>query len=274
MSPRRRRPRRAFLLAGIGVHAGKPGRVEVAPAAFGTGLRWRRPGGADTAVHLAFARVGPGRTELVAADGDALWTPEHLLAALVAHGVTDAWLEATGPEVPLLDGSAAPWAAGLAENLEEGPELAPLALAAPVRVAAGEAWAEAVPAGALSLHVAFALPGCPSAVAVPPDALATVLAARTFVRRSDIAAALAAGRGAGANAENTVVWGEGGAEGPLRTPDEPVRHKALDLLGDLALLGAPLAAAVSVHRGTHALHHALVAAILASDAEFAATGRS
>jgi UDP-3-O-[3-hydroxymyristoyl] N-acetylglucosamine deacetylase len=66
--------------------------------------------------------------------------------------------------------------------------------------------------------------------------------------------ALAMGRGRGANAENTVVWGEGGALGPLRFPDEPVRHKALDAIGDLALLGARFRGCMRVSRGAHRLH--------------------
>ena len=80
----------------------------------------------------------------------------------------------------------------------------------------------------------------------------------------DVARLRAAGRGAGANLENTVIWGSDGPINPVRVPDEPVLHKLVDLVGDLALLGRPLVGNLRVQRGSHALHHDLVRALLSA----------
>ena len=92
---------------------------------------------------------------------------------------------------------------------------------------------------------------------------AEVAWARTFVLAHQVEALRAAGRGRGATAENTVIWGGPNAPAGARSPDEAVRHKLLDLIGDLALMGGPVCARIRVSRGSHALHHALVAALRA-----------
>ena len=106
--------RSAFEHHGVGVHTGEPGWVRVEPAESGAGLLAILEGSAPFSVDASNAHAVGGATVL-SCGGASLFTPEHLLAALVGCGVTDALLVATGPEVPVLDGSALPWVASIRE---------------------------------------------------------------------------------------------------------------------------------------------------------------
>lgn len=243
---------------GTGIHTGRPARIRISPQPFGTGVRFRRGGQA-----LSMARAEPGATVLCG-PGVRLGTPEHLLAAISGLWLTDLLVEVSGgDEVPALDGSAAGWVTALDDaGCAEGPPLSCRALPR-VRVEEAGGWAASDPeSDALSVVVDFGARGPSGALTVRrrEAAFRTEVAwARTFVHADDIATLRAAGRGAGADAQNTAVW----PSGPLRSPDEPVRHKLLDLWGDLALLG-PYAGSVTAHRGSHRLHHALIEAIRAA----------
>jgi UDP-3-O-[3-hydroxymyristoyl] N-acetylglucosamine deacetylase len=198
-------------------------------------------------------------------------TPEHLLAALVGLGVTDAVLTLDGPEVPIRDGSALPWCVDLqASGLVEGPQVEPLRLATPIehREFGGVALAWPADRAELEVSVDYGAEGLPRGEAQlvldPGDFVEHVAWARTFVLERDISAALKAGRGKGATADNTIVWTPRGPRHPMRAPDEVVRHKLLDLVGDLALVGRPFVARIRVEKGSHRLHHALVRRLLAN----------
>jgi UDP-3-O-[3-hydroxymyristoyl] N-acetylglucosamine deacetylase len=245
---------RRLARSGAGVHGGWPCHAEIAPAPLGHGLRIN-----GAPVHLTAVLDGHGATTLQTPAGP-VRTVEHLLAALQIAGVHDARISVVGGEVPILDGSAAGW---VVEALPQGP-LTPLRLQRSVRVADGAAWAEAHPAPTFQLDVSIDFPafGAQRICLLPAD-LPSLIDARTFGFLADVERLQAAGRARGAHLANTAVFADGPVL-PLRAPDEPVRHKALDLLGDLALLGAPLRAHIRVHRGTHRLHHRLVAAILDS----------
>jgi UDP-3-O-[3-hydroxymyristoyl] N-acetylglucosamine deacetylase len=204
---------------------------------------------------LEFARAEPGCTVL-ARESAAIYTPEHLLAALCALGVTDVFAALEGPEVPALDGSACGWVEAIDKaGRSAGP---PLVLWAPretVEVSGwdGQAWLG--PGAHLSVEVDFE-EGPVGTLSVPQDEASfrrDIMWARTFVLARDVERLLAAGRGKGANADNTLVW----PQGQRRAPDEPIRHKLLDAWGDLALLG-PCEVAMRVLRGSHALHQALL----------------
>lgn len=240
------------VVAGRGVHGGRAARVTLRPRAFGEGL-W-----------LGGAPVSPAR--IVGAGGaTTLSGPfrvvEHLLAAVTAAGITDLYVACDADELPILDGSAAPWLAALADVVE-GPPVVPLRPGA-LRIEAAGGVAVVAPDDALDLAVVVdfgrALRGAARWRFGEP---APWIAARTFVLARDVDAALAAGRGQGADAENTVAYEDDGrARFGERFPGEGVAHKLLDLAGDLALVG-PLAARIEVARGSHALHHALVRALV------------
>lgn len=254
-TPRPRRTvARRLARGGVGVHSGRPAHAEVAPAPCGWGLRIN-----GAPVHLDAVSDARGATEIQTPAGP-VRTIEHLLAALQVDGIDDARVTVIGGEVPILDGAARGWRVPARSH---GGTVIPICPPTPIRVEAGRAWAEARPAARLSLDVDIDFPQI-GAQRVRVDDLTTILDARTFGFRRDLPRLRAMGLAFGANPLNTLVFDDGPMT-PLRRRDEPALHKALDLLGDLALLGRPLAAHVRVHRGTHRLHHQLVKAILDSD---------
>ncbi len=262
---------RAFEHRGVGVHSGAPCRARVAPSAYGSGLLLAAHGGLTPVSAAACARGG-GATVLNVGGGT-VGMVEHLLAALVGAGVTDARITVEGPEVPILDGSALPWCDALRDvGLEGGPLGPELVLTRAVEVRHGQSVARALPAEhpLVAVSVDFGSPPLPRGTAQATlgdlERFATEVGfARTFALARDVEALRAAGRGRGATLDNTVVYGEQGVENPggARSADEAVRHKLLDAVGDLALLGTPFRARVEVERGGHALHHQLVRAVLA-----------
>lgn len=250
---------RAVARDGVGVHSGQMCRVRLRPAPFGAGLSAQLASG-SLPIDWRAASGGAGCTRL-ATDTGQLDTAEHLLAALSALGVTDAILEVQGPEIPILDGSAAGWVEALDEaGLVAGPPLSPRPLPrVEVQAAGGSAVAGPGP-DQLAVVVDFGADGPRGELQVERTSAAfraQIAWARTFVRAVDVPRLRAAGRGLGASEANTVVW----PTSPLRAPDEPVRHKLLDAWGDLSLLG-PICGSVRVIRGSHALHHALIAEIV------------
>ncbi len=255
-----RRLKRRVTIEGVGVHTGAHARVHLHPAQWQTG-RIVRLGGGEAAVHVRHASA-PGGCTMLEVGARRLATPEHLLAALVGLGVTDVCIEVDGAEMPILDGSAAPWcAAVMAAGLEQGPPDAPLDVEAPVHVVAhgGEAWLRPAPTCRVSVEVAWPGLSGVASTELGDDFVTEVAPARTFVFAEQVEHLRAAGRGRGASHANTVVWGE---TQHLRFPDEPVRHKLLDAVGDLALAGGPIRGHLHVVRGSHALHQAVLRAWL------------
>lgn len=253
---------------GVGVHTGALARVRVGPARWGHGIRFYRWGTEEYVPALvAWARAGEGSTVLEG-PGFSVRTPEHLLAALYGSGISHARIEIDGPEVPILDGSAREWCERLDEaGSRSGPRQLRVELRRPVRVEAAGGWAEAWPAEGEIVRVDVDFEGGPVGVAQIDleDEVAfieDVAWARTFVHERDVERLRAAGRGLGATLDNTVVYGPDGPINAFRSFDEGVRHKLLDLIGDLALAGAPVQARIVVHRGSHALHQALVREVI------------
>lgn len=245
---------RPVELSGIGVHSGLPAVARIAPAAAGTGLTLN---GSPLGVEL----IADGRfaTRLNTPNGDAR-TVEHLLAALFGLGITDAAVAVVG-EAPILDGSARCWVEAIAPRTLGQP--APRwVLDAPVEVRIGDALASASPADGFSADITIEFPelGRQRCQFDLSQFRAQIAPARTFGFLADAPRMRAAGLALGADLSNTVVFDGGGCLNPegLRFVDEPVRHKGLDLLGDLATLGAPIAAHITVHKGGHRLHHLLV----------------
>jgi len=206
--------------------------------------------------------------------GPAVSTTEHVLAALYGLGVDNAVVEVDGPEVPIMDGSAEPFVAAIDHV---GIETLPtprryIQVLKPVKVGKNGCYGELRPhlrGLRLETEIEFDHPliGCQTlAVEVEPDVFRRDLArARTFGFMRDVAKLWSAGYALGASFENTVVAADNrilNAEG-MRFPDECVRHKAVDAIGDLALAGAPLIGAYHSVRGGHKLNHAVVSALMA-----------
>ncbi|HYF08487.1 MAG TPA: UDP-3-O-acyl-N-acetylglucosamine deacetylase [Acetobacteraceae bacterium] len=287
-TPARDPARRATLAApsaaaeGIGLNTGRRARLVLHPASAGSGIRfrWRASPAAPTlevAALAARACAAPFCTALtLGSDAPLLRTPEHLLAALSACGVDDALVEIEGaPEVPILDGSALPWcrliaAAGIAE---QGERRRILALRRPVELVQEGRFIRAEPATELAFDVSLDLAGWGalrwSGTPTGEGFVSDLTPARSFGRlRWALPLALLARLSRrpvlrGARLSNTAPLVGGTILGGARLPDEPVRHRALDLLGDLALLGMPLHAHVTARRPSHALNQAFVQHLLA-----------
>jgi UDP-3-O-[3-hydroxymyristoyl] N-acetylglucosamine deacetylase len=197
-----------------------------------------------------------------------LATVEHLLAALAGTGVSQAELWLEGEEIPLLDGSALPWVEAIAEaGLHALGPRPPLLLTEPLLRQQGESFAVALPAPAPRLAAAVEFPQAAIgrqvfSLHLTPEAFVAELApARTFGFLEQVEQLRASGLIRGGALENALVCdGERWLNPPLRYPEEPVRHKLLDLLGDLALVGIPQAQ-VFAYRGSHGLHTTLAAAL-------------
>jgi UDP-3-O-[3-hydroxymyristoyl] N-acetylglucosamine deacetylase len=243
-------------LRGHGIHGGRPCTTVLhrrdGPVAF------RRAG---VEMRPRIARLAPGRRcTVLGDDGVRVATVEHLLAALHVRGVWSGLLiEADADELPILDGSAAPWDDALAELGAFPPPPPPASVDAEVRDEhGGRARLESGPRG-LAVEIAFDHPAIGrQSWSGPPEAWPQLLSARTFGFERDRGALHAEGRALGASDASAIVFGDDADDVPLRFPDEPARHKALDALGDLYLLGRPFAGRLRVSRGGHALHQRLV----------------
>ena len=265
---------REFSLEGQGLHSGASSRVTLRPAPVGHGVVFVRTGSMPPdRIPARVECVASTRNATTLASGGAeVSTVEHLLAALWAAGIDDVEIDVEGPEVPVLDGSAQPFAAALrkAGSRSSGRLRRQWTVTREVEVCLGDCRIRAEPADRLSLSytVDYSHPAIGrqeiALDAISPEIFESELApARTFGFLSDVEALRAAGLARGASLENTLVLDDRGILNPdgLRFPDEFVRHKVVDLLGDLSLLGGPLCARVSVERGGHALHRALVLAL-------------
>jgi len=282
-APRRTLARDASV-SGVGLFTAAPAHCTIRPAEPGSGVSFRRLDAPDTPpfpalraslsdvpVHPAFRAIDPRCTTL-GPPGAEVATAEHLLSALAGLGVTDALVEVRGPELPILDGSAAPFVRAILDAglRDADPPPAPITLRAPVVVEDRGATITAEPADAFSASYALDYgPGAPippqrAAWSGNPAAYAEQIApARTFCLRAEAEAMRAAGLFAHLTTRDMLVLDASGPiDNALRFPDEPARHKLLDLIGDLALLGRPLLARVHAGRSGHALTHRLTAAIL------------
>jgi len=251
-------------LAGHGVHGGAPCTVRL--HRYDGPLVLRRAG--RTVAPRISAVVGARGATVLGADGVRVAMVEHLFAAL--H-VLDVWsgvlIEVDADELPILDGSAEPWAEAVAALGPFPPPPEPTDLEGDVRRDDGATAAlEAGPRG-LDVRIAFDHPAVgEQAWRGGPEAWPELLPARTFGFARDAGALRAAGMAAGARRENAIVFGDDAPLEPLRFPDEPVRHKALDALGDLYLLGRPFAGRLRVRRGGHELHQRLVSRLVEASA--------
>lgn len=242
------------------------------PADAGRGILFRRLDCAGEAIPARVERV-TGTTSCVALGGEGgVRTVEHLLSAARALGVDNLLVELDGPEVPGMDGSALPFVRALRDAGLRAQEAARpvLRVRTPVWVGDGEAaWAIALPAARLSLTCVVTLepPAAGDQAATfdvrTGDYEESIAPARTWGYERNAASLRARGLALGASLENTLAIGGSGFLNPPRFANEPARHKVLDLLGDLALLGADLAAAVIAVRAGHTLHVALARALRA-----------
>jgi UDP-3-O-[3-hydroxymyristoyl] N-acetylglucosamine deacetylase len=214
------------------------------------------------------------QTVLGDAEGPLVSTAEHVLAALRGMGVDNATIEIDGPEVPIMDGSASPFVAAIdqAGIVTQSAQRRFIQVLKPVSAAMGDSFGELRPYASgfrAEIEINFANPviGRQSyTLDLSPERFRREIArARTFGLMCDQARLWGAGYARGASFENTVVFDDERLLNPegLRYADECVRHKVLDVIGDLALAGLPLLGAYRSVRGGHKLNHAVLTALLA-----------
>ena len=254
---------------GIGLHTGEKVAMTLYPAPANRGVIFRRTDlpSAPTIEARPEHVVDTQYATTIAKNGASVKTIEHLMSALAGMGVDNVQVDLTGPEVPIMDGSAAPFVELLRQaGLRR--QFAPktfLKVRQPIMVEVGTRSLRIVPSQRLKViyTMCFDHPVLGEqtvAMEVGRDRYAREVApSRTYGFVSDLDMLSRLGLAKGGSLENAVVIGEDGVlNGPLRFPDELVRHKILDLLGDLYLLGKPLVGTIIAHGAGHQLHLQLV----------------
>ena len=276
--------RAAVTLVGIGVHSGDEVKMILHPAEANHGIAFLRtglPGGLDRLIdarHLAVTA-----TELCTVIGDresgAVATIEHLMAALTGLGIDNVLVEIDGPEVPILDGSSAPFMDAIDQVgiVAQSAARRYLKVLKPVRVTQGKAFAELFPnerAFRLDVEIDFPTPVIGrqrKAVDLSPSVFRREISrARTFGFMRDVEKLWTAGFALGASLENTVAIGDDGIMNPegLRYSDEFVRHKLLDAVGDLSLAGMPLLGTYRSYCGGHRLNFSVLEALFSNRSNY------
>lgn len=258
--------------SGTGLHSGAPVSMRMLPAPSGTGIVFRRTdldGYEIEAVSRNVARVSYA-TSLMK-KGVFISTTEHLLSAFIGMGIDNAIVELDNLELPILDGSAKPFVemiqkAGIRKQRRPRKYLK---IARELELREGNKFIAVYPANSYSVSYSINFPHpligkeTFEVELTNGSYLRQIAGARTFGSREDEQAMRNMGLIRGASRENCIVLTRDGVEnGPLRFQDEFVRHKILDLVGDLALLGKQVLGRVVADRAGHAMHTALVSRIL------------
>ncbi len=265
-------------LSGIGLHTGASVLITGRPSPAGSGVVFQRTDLAEGDRRVPARADRVSRTQLgttLANDaGASVATVEHLLAACAAIGLDNAVFDIDGPEAPILDGSAAPYLAAL-DEAGLRPQSSPrryIEITEPIEVAFGERRAALMPCDRfeVAFEIAFDHPAIGRQaidLAIDGPAFRVELAdCRTFGFLRDVEALRAVGLARGGALDNVIVLDEDEVVTPggLRRPDEFVRHKALDAIGDLFLIGAPLIGRYEGRYAGHAVNNALARRLLAS----------
>jgi UDP-3-O-[3-hydroxymyristoyl] N-acetylglucosamine deacetylase len=252
--------RDAIEFAGVGLHTGLPGRVRIAPAKAGAGLRFRLDDCVEFPARADYV-VDTRRATMLGFGDRTVSTVEHLLSAILGMGIDNALICVDGPEIPVMDGSAKVFADAIAQVgsvlqreprqrfiptaphlFRDGDKLLIIVPASTFRVRMTVHYDDPIGAQYLDLEID------------PATYAAEVAPNRTFGFEHEVQALIRRGLAQGGTLDNAVVFGPDGPLAPLRSADEPCRHKILDLVGDLALLGAyPQCEVIAIKSG-HKLH--------------------
>ena len=253
---------REILISGVGLHSGEQATLRILPAERPEGLIFRATGSRLGDIPITPFHVT--NTQQAVTLGNQNWqvqTVEHLMAALAGAGITDAYLEIDGPEVPICDGSAQPMyeaivSAGVADL---GIPVEPIRLNSALWVTDGDRYLIALPHDNLKVTCSIHYPHpllhnqTISAEFETDTFIKDFLSARTFGFMQEVEALKARSLIKGASLDNAVVFTETGCVNTMRFPNECVRHKVLDLLGDLYLLNRPIQAHLIASKAGHGM---------------------
>ncbi len=254
------------VFEGVGIHSGECCRVSVGPSSE-KGIFFDLPGGLFPVESAETDGTSRG-TRLTFPDGTEVMTVEHLLAAMAGLDIWNAVISVTGPEIPAMDGSSRVFAERLSEVA--GPAESELPIQVAREIAFGDpgsgGFIAVIPSEVFEITcvISYEAKGIGRQVfdgTVTPDLFIKQIApARTFVLASEIRAIRDRGLGRGGATDNVLVIDDATLPPPdsQRVPDEPVHHKVLDLIGDLAILGAPVRGRVVAYRSGHKMHLELV----------------
>src|SRR3982750_642823 len=266
--------RRPVSCTGIGLHSGNKVTLSLKPAPADYGIRFQRSdlGGLEipaTVTHLGGIQYQTGLTR----EAVSVETVEHLLAALAALGIDNAIVELNHPEVPIMDGSAAPWVYLILNEAGVKRLTAPrrfLKVLRPISLSHGDKRIALYPSDhfKVTYSISFDHPLLrhqSRTMRITEDSFVEeVASARTFGFLKEVEMLRQRGLALGGSLDNAIVLGETGVlnNAPLRFEDEFVRHKILDAIGDLSLVGHPVIGHLVAHRAGHALHTAFASRIL------------
>ena len=261
--------RKPVVIEGIGLHSGKRARMLLSPAPPDSGIVFRLghdghpiPAAPESVVDSHYATT-------IGSNGHRIQTVEHLMAAAAGLGIDNLDVEIDGSEVPAVDGSAKPFVALLnsAGRATQSARRRPITIGQPVSVGEGGRWIRIVPAA--EFRISYTLDndhpaiGVQTLSVVPSEEsfVSEFAPARTYGFLNDLGVMRKHGLALGGSLDNAIVIGKRGTLNGLRYRDEFVRHKILDLIGDLALLGRPVQGHVIARNAGHALNFQLVLAI-------------
>jgi len=264
--------RRTQTCAGIGLHSGQKVTLNLLPAPTDFGIRFRRAdlGGVEIPAHVGYLGERQQLQTGLVSGGASVETVEHLLAALRCMGIDNVCVELNHREVPIMDGSSAPWVyliqdAGV--KVQNAPRQV-IQILKPIQLQQGDKRIALYPSEGfkVSYTISFDHPMLrrqQKTLELDEQVFIDQIApARTFGFLKEVEVLRQRGLALGATLENAIVLGETGVLNPLRFEDEFVRHKILDVVGDLSLVGHHIQGHLVVHRGGHALHTAFAGEVL------------
>ncbi len=261
--------RKSVTLEGIGLHSGKTVRLTLSPAPPDSGIIFCVGSNGDPIPAAPESVVDSHYATTIGKNGTRVQTVEHLMAAAAGLGIDNLDVVVDGCEVPAMDGSAKPFVALLtaAGRTTQGARRRPVAIRQPLRAGGGNRWIQILPAPEFRIsytldndHPAIGMQAL-SCVPTEDSFVDDYAPARTYGFLKDLGAMRKHGLALGGSLDNAIVVGKRGTLNGLRYRDEFVRHKVLDLIGDLALLGRPIQGHVIARNAGHALNFELVVAI-------------
>src|SRR5438067_2014456 len=261
--------RKAVCLEGVGLHSGKTVRVTLAPGPADTGIVFRVGEHAEPIAAVPESVVDSHYATTIGRKGGRIQTIEHLMAAAAGLGIDNLDVRVEGSELPAADGSAKPFVQLMlaAGRTPQGARQRPIRIPHPIGAGSSGRWIQIVPAD--TFRISYTLDNEHPAIGTqvlswtPTEEsfVAEYAPARTYGFLKDLGFLRKSGRALGGSLDNTIVIGKSATLNGLRYRDEFVRHKVLDLIGDLALLGRRISGHVIARNAGHALNFELVVAI-------------
>ena len=262
-----------FYLEGVGLHSGKNVRIHFVPRGEGDGIIFQRVDKQALPILTNIEAISDANfATIIGTNGTSISTTEHLLAAIVGLGIDNLLIEVDGPEIPIMDGSSLIFVEALIDAGIQplNSEKSYVEISKPLSVKEEDRWITLYPYDGLRVTFTIDYPHPligkqRLSLEINPENFRKEIAfARTFGFKKDLANFYAMGLAQGGTLKNAVVLDETHVINPegLRARDEFVRHKILDLLGDIALLGNPLRGHIVAYKSGHALHHKMVHALM------------